>query len=339
MEKERFSGRSLFRDFLSGATKSTPVIEASNHVVTIGVDLGSDQIKTKNLIFPAGLVYHGSVEPDGDAYLGLDGHYYSLAVIHDSIEKNKTQSDRYYVLGLFAVVKELKLRYPNQKKFNINLAIGGLPTSMNHDYNLALKEYFTKNNPIDLFYAGEHYQIHIENFYIFPTGLAAIAASDNDIRLKNRFIIIDVGGGSTEFLVYKNQQLDRQSCFSVNEGTISINEEIMMNISMQYGYDVDQSEISDVLKGEDTLLPGECKQIVLDTYRNKALGMINRLRDYNLDPRTWFFFLTGGGARYVKAYFTRENGINGLYVDDNISANAIGLELLGQTEYLRSQKQ
>ena len=336
MEKEKFSGRSLFRDILSGGSKGTPPEEKSDQVVTIGLDLGSDQIKTKHLFFPAGLVRHGTAEPDSDVHLGFKNQFYSLAMTHDSIEKDRTQSDRYYILGLFAIVRELRYRYPKQRNFNINLAVGGLPTSMNHNYNLALKDYFTQNNPIEVFYAGDFYQIHIENFYIFPTGLAAIAASDNDIRLKRRFIILDVGGGTTDYLVYKDQQLDRQSCFSVNEGTIAINEEIIMSVSLQYGYDIDEADINEVLRGEETLLPDECKQLIFNTYRNKAIGMINRLRDYNLDPRTWLFFLTGGGARYVKSYFTQDNGINALYVDDHLQANVIGMELLAQTEYMRN---
>ena len=78
-----------------------------NETIVIGIDHGNSQIKTLNCVFPSGIIDHGVVDPGRDNILEFEGRYYSAAMDHASLERDKTVSDRYYLLNLIAIAKEL----------------------------------------------------------------------------------------------------------------------------------------------------------------------------------------------------------------------------------------
>ena len=301
-----------------------------NETIVIGIDHGNSQIKTLNCVFPSGIIDHGVVDPGRDNILEFNGHYYSAAMDHASLERDKTGSDRYYLLNLVAIAKELNARGKFGGTYTINLAIGLPPGHMNKAFNEKNKAYYTKVNPVRFTMDHEDYTIFIEDIFLYPQGYGALAATKCDINKQKRFVIIDIGGGTVEYVTFINRQVDPSSCYSINMGAISIASEIIAQVSAQYGYDIIEDDVDDVMLGRETLLPNEIKQVIVDIYRQKALLFINKLRDLRKDPRVWHIFLTGGGAQYVKQFFTKENGVNSVFVEDDVRANAIGYEIMAK---------
>lgn len=303
----------------------------NNNQIIIGIDHGNSQIKTLNTTFPSGIIEHGNINPGLDNVLEYEGKYYSCAMEHASLERDKTISERYYLLTLIAIAKELKIRGLNDATYSVvTLAIGLPPGHMNKSFNEKNKQYYGKNNPIRFTYDHERYVVLIDNILLYPQGYGALAATKCGINKQNRFVIIDIGGGTVEYVTFMNRQVDQSSCYSINEGTISIASEIIAQVSSQYGYDIIEDDVSDVMSGRDTLLEPEVQNLIRSVYKQKSLAFINKLRDLRKDPRVWHIFLTGGGAQYVKDFFTKENGVNSLYVEDAINANAMGYELLAK---------
>lgn len=301
-----------------------------DHSIVIGIDHGNSQIKTLNTIFPSGILEHGTINPGRDNILEFEGKYYSAAMEHESLERDKTVSERYYLLTLIAIAKELSARELPGGTYSIHLAIGLPPGHMNKVFNDRNKNYYTKNNPVRFTYNYEDYTILIENIFLYPQGYGALAATKCGVNKQNRFVIIDIGGGTVEYITFINRQVDQSSCYSINTGTISIATEIVAQVSAQYGLDIIEDDVSDVMAGRDTLLEPEIQALIRGIYKQKALLFINKLRDLRKDPRIWHIFLTGGGAQYVKPFFTKENGVNSVFVEDNINANAIGYEILAK---------
>lgn len=299
--------------------------------IIIGIDHGNSQIKTTNFTFPSDIVDHGIVNPGLDNILEFEGKFYSIAMDHASLERDKTLSERYYLLTLIAIAKELKARGLNREvETTVTLAIGLPPGHMNKNFNEKNKQYYGKNNPVHFTYDHEEYRVVIDNIFLYPQGYGALAATKCGINKQNRFVIMDIGGGTVEYVSFINRQVDQSSCYSINQGTISIASEIIAQVSAQYGYDINEDDVSDVMSERDTLLEPEVQALIRDIYKHKALSFINKLRDLGKDSRVWHIFLTGGGAQYVKKFFTKENGVNSLYVEDNINANAVGFELLAK---------
>ena len=73
----------------------------------IAVDHGNYSIKTPNFSFVAGLAEH-TVRPITDDYLEYDGRFWTLTETRLHYMRDKTQDNRYFVLTLFAIIKELE---------------------------------------------------------------------------------------------------------------------------------------------------------------------------------------------------------------------------------------
>jgi len=167
---------------------------------------------------------------------------------------------------------------------------------------------------------------------VFPQGIGAMAYTDCGILKPNvnKFVTMDIGAGTVEYLGIVQGKMDPKQCRSLPEGTMTIANDISQFISNQFDLDVRESDINAVMMGRESLLYDEIKDAIQDMYRRKAISFIDKAREFGMDPRIWRVFLTGGGARFVKQYFTKDNGVQKLYVEENIKANVLGYVMLAE---------
>ena len=76
----------------------------------ISVDHGNKSIKTPHAIFTSGLVMSDGLQGFKTDYIGWNGKYYSLTERRISYLRDKTEDDRFFILTLFAIAKELEYR-------------------------------------------------------------------------------------------------------------------------------------------------------------------------------------------------------------------------------------
>ena len=90
----------------------------------IAIDHGNYAIKTVNHSFIAGVSEHTVKPPIADEILEYDGKYWTLTGNRLSYMRDKTQDERYFILTLFAVAKELEKAGSFSPFEQIDLAVG-----------------------------------------------------------------------------------------------------------------------------------------------------------------------------------------------------------------------
>ena len=82
--------------------------------ITISLDHGNRYMKTAEEVFTSGLV-ESDLKPVLGEYLEYNGKYYSLTGERIPYMRDKTLDDRFFILTLFGIVKELERRTQPQK--------------------------------------------------------------------------------------------------------------------------------------------------------------------------------------------------------------------------------
>ena len=74
----------------------------------IAIDHGNYAIKTPNYTFVSGLAEHTVRPPLADELMEYAGRFWTLTSKRLSYMRDKTQDERYFILTLFAIAKELE---------------------------------------------------------------------------------------------------------------------------------------------------------------------------------------------------------------------------------------
>ena len=95
--------------------------------IIIGIDHGYYAIKTRQVSFPSGIIEYDYEPYTMQNVLQYQGKYYVCGTGRQTLVKNKTCNDNYYLLTLAAIGEEIKHRKA-ERKTDVNLAVG-LPLS------------------------------------------------------------------------------------------------------------------------------------------------------------------------------------------------------------------
>lgn len=93
--------------------------------ITIPLDHGNRNMKTAEEVFTSGLV-ESDLKPVLGEYLQYNGKYYSLTGERIPYMRDKTLDDRFFILTLFGIGKELEKRTQPQKDtiYQVELPVG-----------------------------------------------------------------------------------------------------------------------------------------------------------------------------------------------------------------------
>ena len=90
----------------------------------IAVDHGNYAIKTPRFTFVSGLTEHSVRPPMTDEILEYAGKFWTLTSHRMPYMRDKTQDERFFILTLFAIVKELERKGQYSPVERIQLAVG-----------------------------------------------------------------------------------------------------------------------------------------------------------------------------------------------------------------------
>ena len=152
----------------------------------VGIDHGYYAIKTKHVSFPSGIIEYDYEPYTMQNVLQYRGKYYVCGTGRQTLVKNKTSNDNYYLLTLAAIAEEIKNRKA-ERKTEVILAVG-LPLSSFGREKQGFKEYLLrKEQPVRFLYESEWYEIQIKDVKLFPQGYSALALHpEYDEREKRR---------------------------------------------------------------------------------------------------------------------------------------------------------
>lgn len=111
----------------------------------ISVDHGNKSIKTPNALFTSGLISSEGLQGFKTDYICWNGRYYTLTEQRISYLRDKTEDERFYVLTLFAIAKELERRKAAETldPIGITLLIG-LPPAHYEQLHSRFEQYFLR---------------------------------------------------------------------------------------------------------------------------------------------------------------------------------------------------
>ena len=143
-------------------------------MIIIGIDHGYYAIKTRQVSFPSGIIGYDYEPYTMQNVLQYQGKYYVCGTGRQTLVKNKTSNDNYYLLTLAAIAEEIKHRKA-ERKTEVILAVG-LPLSSFGREKQGFREYLLrKEQPVRFLYESELYEITIKDVKLFPQGYSALA--------------------------------------------------------------------------------------------------------------------------------------------------------------------
>ena len=307
----------------------------------ISVDHGNKSIKTPHAIFTSGLVMSDGLQGFKTDYIGWNGKYYSLTERRISYLRDKTEDDRFFILTLFAIAKELEYRDVSETLDPIDITLlVGLPPAHYEQLHSRFEQYFLRRREaIDFEYNGKYYSVRINKVLSYPQAFAAAVTQYSTLKVHSVAYIIDIGGFTIDVLKLRFGRPDLEVVESFEKGVITLYNSSASKCNSQYARILEECEIDEVIRNQPTVLPGEVQQLIRIMTSDFLAEFYNFLRERGIDVSTSKCVFAGGGSLLLRGMIERGNKVAFPIFIEDIHANAIGYEVLYQSEVASSGKQ
>lgn len=298
----------------------------------IAVDHGNKQIKTIHKVFTSGL-RRSDTRPICEDFLEYKGTYYSLTNQRIPFTWDKSSSEEFFILTLFAIAYEIEARgeYSREEINDVDLAVG-LPPAHYGSLRKRFEDYFRRTKDedyIEFFFRDKPFYITIHEVKAFPQAYAAALTVLARFQGVPKVYVVDIGGMTADYLqIQADQQLDTAFCGSFEHGVITLYNEIQSKIRGDYGMLVDDAQIDAMLRGEDVLDDPHIMEIVDQSAHSFVTSLLGRLRENQMDLRTATTIFVGGGSILLRKYIEPSEAVGRCAFVEDICANTKGYELL-----------
>lgn len=280
----------------------------------LGVDLGNWNVKTsEGDIFPSRYTATENILGATGDVLEYEGIKYYIK--EGKLENNYDKANKETNIILFLY----SLAIQRDRYFKV---VVGLPVLAYKNSKETFRDKLLENKIYKLNLNGKEKTIVIEEVIVFPEGVGAYFNIKN--RAKNA-VIMDIGGGTTNIVSFKNGKLDK--CTTIAKGMIELYNRIRDYLNSKYTLKLELEDIESILK-EGLKVDGEevnwsFIKLITDNFTS---DLMNELRNFEI--RTSTVYLNGGGSKLLKT--TLKNKIPGLFlVEDYLFANAKGFKDVG----------
>lgn len=297
----------------------------------IAIDHGNYAIKTPHASFVAGLAEHTSKPPMTEEVIKYNGKYWTLTGSRMPYKRDKTSNERYFILTLFAIAKELGSFGRSDSTYQLDLAIGTPP----EHYGVLkgkFSRYFHRDEPIKFLFNGTPYKLSIKNVFVYPQAFAAMVPYAPSVLNSLRTFIVDIGGYTTDVLLLRNGKPDLQFCRSLESGVITMNNEIIRKVNSFYDLHIVDEQISAALQGDNQSLPEDAVNIIKDTAQQHVEYILDSLRELHVDLRSNPSVFIGGGSILFKDLIQASDRVSRVEFITDPKANAIGYQLLAERQ-------
>lgn len=294
--------------------------------IILGIDHGYANMKTVHTCFPSGLTVYGHEPYSMERVLEYEGKYYVAGSGRQPLQKDKTQTENYYLLTLAAIAMELEIRQepPNAE---IILAAGLPLTSFGRD-KAAFRKYLLRDGkPVSFRFEGRPYSITIRDVKLFPQGYAAVL-TQKELLNEPSVIVADIGGWTVDLMRIDNSIPNAAACRSLELGVIRLLDEIAEQIRRSLGISMTSTQLEVTLRGDMPELP-EAVKTIIQTEAERYIGQLfSAIQECGMDYRAMPMILLGGGANLLKRRVPPGVGLCRLFLLDDASLNAKAFERL-----------
>ncbi len=251
-----------------------------------------------------------------------------------TLVKDKTANDNYYLLTLAALAQEIRKR-KGERTAKVVLA-AGLPLAGFGREKQKFKEYlFRKEQPVRFFYEGERYEIQIEDVKLFPQGYSALALYPEYLKDEPSVLLVDIGGWTVDLMRLDNAVPNAATCRSLELGVIRCIDEILEQVRRNTGLSITETQVERILQGKSCSMPAEVVSLIEKQGRLYIEKILSAITEAGFDLRAVpSIFMGGGAAIFQHRVSTQDRLCRPIYLTD-IHANAAGYErIVGQMRAL-----
>ena len=294
-------------------------------VMIVGIDHGYYAIKTKHVSFPSGIIKYDYEPYTMQNVLQYRGKYYVCGTGRQTLVKNKTSNDNYYLLTLAAIAEEIKHR-KTERKTEVILAVG-LPLSSFGREKQGFREYLLrKEQPVCFLYESEWYEIQIKDVKLFPQGYSALALHPEYLKDEPSVLLVDVGGWTVDLMRLDNAVPNAATCRSLELGVIRCIDETAEQVRRNTGLSVTETQIERVLRGETCSMAEDARVVIQENGRKYIERILSAVTESGFDLRAVPSVFMGGGSAILKRHVTAQDAICRPVFIEDVHANAAGYE-------------
>lgn len=300
--------------------------------VRIAVDHGNRNMKTCSQVFTTGLTIQDKKPARGEKFLFYEGKYYVLSENRIPYQRDKTQDDRFFILTLFAIVKELEENPQIQPGdvIQVDLPIG-LPPKHYAELCERYEAYFKRQGKIhDINYCGSTYHITIGEVMAFPQDYAAMMTMIEKLQQIPKVVGIDIGGFTTDYLLMRKCNPDMEACDSMEKGVITMYNKIISGINSEYDILLEESDIDSILQGNTEFYEEAVVRMTEGMVQDFVKDLLNSIRERGIDTKAAYTVFIGGGAKLLSHFLEQSDRLGKYTFIEDISANAKGYDRLFQ---------
>ena len=317
--------------------------ERGNSMI-ISVDTGNKLIKTENMEFDAGVEVLDQMPGEREEVISYKGNYYRITSRRPAYLEDKTEDERYFILVLFAIAKELEHRDgPETRVANglieVELLIG-LPPAHYGKHRRAFQEYFHREGSvIDYLYMGQPYKITFSDVRVYIQAYAAycLVAGQKQLSRYPKVLLIDIGGFTVDYMILRFGQLDRSYVDSMEEGVIKLYRSIKAGIRQRFGLLLEEADVDSILRGEKGSLKPDVTERVKEITTKYVSDLLGTFREIGIDFGTTQTVFAGGGAillnQVIQGVWKKYRGQ--YFIINDVCANAKGYKL----QYLAEKRE
>ena len=288
--------------------------------IIIGVDHGYATMKTAHFSFHTGLVAHEHEPYTLNNVLEYGGKYYVVGSGRQPLQKDKTQTEDYYLLTLAAVAKELVYRNAGTAA-DIHLASGLPLTSFGRDKK-AFRDYLCRGGkPVSFRYEGQDYVITISKVSLYPQGYAAVL-TQGSLLDEPSVIVADIGGWTVDLMRLDNGVPNAAACRSLELGMIRCMEEAREQVLRKKGVSVTDAQIERVLSGKNCSLESSIQCLIRKQGETYTQNLLSAVMEAGFDLKALPVVMMGGGAAVVHRSVSQQDGLCQVIplLDDKVNA-------------------
>jgi len=313
----------------------------------IAIDHGNRMMKTVNLAFPSSYLDDKNAPALGGRVLVFNDSTFHLTNDGMSIQTDKTENDRYFILTLFAIGMELEKDAEAMQRIRANGRIDvellvGLPLEHFKVQQKRFEAYFLEHGSMISFTSnGTPINITITGATAYPQAYAAAFTAHEKLNGSRVVNIVDIGGYTVDCiqLNIKEGYAPNMSLYtSQYSGVHKLFSKINDIVKSTGKNEIPLDSIEGILRNDASVIQESSTQrleTVRSTAQSFAMSMINKIGDkgYDLDEDKMIFM--GGGSILLRDQIIKCNKVKKPIFIDNIHANAQGYQILHQMKAKR----
>ncbi|MCL2188274.1 MAG: ParM/StbA family protein [Defluviitaleaceae bacterium] len=314
----------------------------------ISIDHGNRLIKSTRQVFPSSFMESKHLPSIGGDVLNYEGKTYTLVDQCLPVLNDKTETEQYFILSLFAMGKELVTeadmlrRLTPNDHIKVDLLIG-LPLQHYETYKNKFERYFSDRSGIIRYELnGKPYSIQIKSAQAFPQAFAAAVTVYDRLKDSNIVNIVDVGGFTVDCLQLNKFKPNMTLCTSLYWGVNQLFQSINDEMRSTGGRDISSSIIEGILKKDPSDL-AEYSEKRITTIMSAAAShterMLAEVAQKGFDLEEDKTVLMGGGSILLKEYILNTGKVKKPIFIDDVHANAKGYRMMYDMQNSGANKQ